>query len=114
MLGWGCLGCTGLLDCGSQAAACHAAPPLLAVFPPTPDPDGFPGFSTLPSQGLEGSDFECPGSVLQGACAFRLTFDAVSICVWLAACRAVTVYANGRPGPACTERRKCRPGTAGL
>ena len=44
---------------------------------------------------MEGSDFECPGSLLPGACAFSSPFDAVSICVWLTACRAVTVYANG-------------------
>ncbi|PRW33664.1 serine threonine- kinase receptor R831 [Chlorella sorokiniana] len=69
-----------------------------AVFALSAHPETFPGFATLPAQGLDGADFECAGTMQPGACVFQSAFDAVAICAWLSECRAVTVFANGTDG----------------
>lgn len=68
---------------------------LRAVFPLTVEVATFPGFATLPAQGLQGGDFECASSLRPGQCAFQSASDAVSVCAWLVDCRSVTVFANG-------------------
>ena len=54
-----------------------------------------------PLQVLAGGDFDCPGSILPGRCAFRSVHSAVSICSSMARCRSVLQYHNGTDG--CSE-----------
>jgi hypothetical protein len=49
-------------------------------------------------QVLDGGDFDCPGSVLPGRCAFDSVLSAVSICSGMARCRSVLHYHNGTDG----------------
>lgn len=61
------------------------APP--AGFPLRHGARNFPGFASVPAQGMNGSDYSCPGSVLQGQCAFRWGGWAPLACS-VAACAA--------------------------
>lgn len=56
------------------------------------------GFTPLAAQGILGGDYECPESLLPGACAIRGTLTAASTCIRSPECRAVTVYQNGTDG----------------
>jgi len=53
------------------------------------------GFAEAPGQGINGADFECPHTLVPGACAFNSTLDAASLCIDFPRCRALVYLANG-------------------
>ncbi|PRW39133.1 cytochrome P450 chloroplastic isoform C [Chlorella sorokiniana] len=58
----------------------------------------FPGFTLAVGQGMSGSDFDCPGSVLAGQCAFRTPTEATVMCMSTLQCRTVVVFTHGMDG----------------
>ncbi|KAI7843034.1 hypothetical protein COHA_003366 [Chlorella ohadii] len=99
------------MDCRLIASNCSVLPTVEAAgngwiqrvsgFPLRHTPIELPDFTTAPAQVLAGGDFDCPGSILPGRCAFRSVHSAVSICSSMARCRSVLQYHNGTDG--CSE-----------